>query len=224
MVETKSSFDAFLTQCTNQTEAAAGGDIFPEAQAFPATGQTTAFNADKNDGVVGGVAVPDDGTLTRGATLAFVDNGNGTLSDVNTGLMWEKKDDSAASLHHKDHTFRWSGSGTEETIWDWIDDVNAEGGTGFGGHSDWRIPNIKELQGIVNYQVFTPAITSAFNSNCVAACTVITCSCTVSSLYWSSSTYALTATSAWNLDFGDGRIGSGNKADDIYVRAVRSGL
>lgn len=34
-----------------------------------ATGQTTAYEADKNDGIVGPVEVPDDGTLQRGATL-----------------------------------------------------------------------------------------------------------------------------------------------------------
>jgi hypothetical protein len=52
------------------------------AMGFPATGQTTAYTADKND------------------------NGG---------------------LHDKDNGYTWTGGG--DTIWDWLDHVNAEGGT-----------------------------------------------------------------------------------------------
>lgn len=41
------------------------------AGGFPATGQTTAYQADKNDGVPEPVDVPDDGTLQRGKTLKY---------------------------------------------------------------------------------------------------------------------------------------------------------
>src|SRR5438876_4731452 len=57
-------------------------------------------------------------------------------------------------------------------------------GTSFAGHTDWRVPNVKELQNIV------PAVSPAFNNNCTSGCTVLTCSCTASSGYWSSTTVA----------------------------------
>jgi hypothetical protein len=113
-----------------------------------ATGQTTAYTADKNDGISGPVSVPDDGTLQRGAPLQYVDNSDGTVTDLNTGLQWEMKVAGSGCLHCVNDTYPWSGNGSQETIWDWLDDVNAEGGTGFTGHNDWRIPNLRELHSI----------------------------------------------------------------------------
>ena len=57
------------------------------------------------------------GTIQAGATLRYVDNGDGAITDLNTGLIWEKKDDNnSGGLHDKDNTYRWSGDGTQETI------------------------------------------------------------------------------------------------------------
>jgi hypothetical protein len=42
---------------------------------------------------------------------------------------------------------------------------------------DWRLPNVKELQSIVNYEVFEPAVSPAFDTDCPGA-TVLTGSCT----------------------------------------------
>ena len=183
---------------------------------FPASGQTAAYTADKNDGIVGGVAVPDDGTVQAGATLSYVDNGDGTITDLNTGLMWEKKNslDSTANfsnLHDADNTYRWSGDGSQETIWDWLGDINAEGGTGFAGHSDWRIPNVKELQSIIDYEVFNPSIAPIFGDT------------GVDSPYWSSSTVANDTDLAWVVLFSDSDVNHDDKTSDYFVRAVRGG-
>ena len=35
--------------------------------------------------------MPDNGTVRAGAPLRFTDNWDGTITDNNTGLMWEKK-------------------------------------------------------------------------------------------------------------------------------------
>jgi hypothetical protein len=194
-----------------------------ESQAFPGSGQTTAHQADKNDGIPGPVAVPDDGTVRAGAALAYVDNGDGTITDLNTGLMWEKKSHDHG-LHDKDNGYRWDGDGSQETIWDWLDDVNAEGGSGFAGYNDWRIPTVKELQSIIDYEQVDPAVDAVFNHDCTPPCDPPVCSCTASSFYWSSTTIAFSPTNAWSVDFDYGDVSLDGKYIDFLVRAVRGGL
>ena len=53
-----------------------------------ATGQTTCW--DSNGNVIPCAGTGQDGELRKGAPLAYVDNGDGTITDVNTGLMWEQ--------------------------------------------------------------------------------------------------------------------------------------
>jgi hypothetical protein len=189
---------------------------------FPETGQTTFYQADKNDGVPGWVPVPDDGTVEA---LAYVDNQDGTITDVTTGLMWEQKD-RAGGLHDVDNTYVWSGDGTQETIWDWLDDLNAERATGFAGHSDWRIPNAKELQSLVSYGRALPSIERVFATNCTPTCDVsrFTCGCTAPSDYWSSSTSLVSPDLAWTVSFSEGAVYFGFKTLDFdRVCAVRGG-
>ena len=162
---------------------------------FPATGQTTPSQANKNDGIGVSVDVPDDGTVQAGSPLMYHDLRDGTILDLNTQLVWEKKD-RAGGLHDKDDQFVWSGDGTQETIWDWLDDLNngcannedmpcsadgdcgVGGKCGFAGHRNWRIPNVRELLSIVDYGALIPTVDSAFNNNCAGTCTVLQCSCT----------------------------------------------
>jgi len=193
-----------------------------ECEGLPATGQTTAYQADKNDGIPGPVDVPDDGTVRAGAPLAYVDNGDGTITDLNTGLMWEKKSDDD-TLHDKDIAYLWSGNGNQETIWDWLDDVNAEGGTGFAGYSDWRIPNVRELQSIIDYERYDPSVDPVFNTGCAGGCTLTMCSCTVASYYWSSTTGAGgQGYYAWYVSFYNGNpYGISKDSLGPNVRAVR---
>jgi hypothetical protein len=216
---------AMQEQITSDADAIAvclSGTCPPTCSALPPTGQTTAYKADKNDGDPNDVAVPDDGTVQAGGALAYMDNGDGTITDLNTGLMWEKKSDDGG-LHDKDDTYRWSGDGSQETIWDWLDDVNAEGGSGFAGYSDWRIPNVKELHSILDYERYEPSVDPAFNTGCGPGCTVTNCSCTdISSGYYWSSSSSREPGNAWLVNFVIGYVVDGNKeAGAEPVRAVR---
>jgi hypothetical protein len=65
----------------------------------------------------------------------------------------------------------------------------------FAGHSDWRLPNVRELESIANYQNFSPAVSPAFNMNCTLGATVLNGSCTAARPYWSSTTNASHPTS-----------------------------
>ena len=75
-----------------------------------------------------------------------------------------------------------------------------------------------------------PAVESAFNTNCVAGCTVTTCSCTqsVACSYWSSTTFQGFPTLAWEVFFAQGGVGGGlNKSGlggEACARAVRGGV
>lgn len=203
--------EGIVDSCVDDIASALNGVVPLPCAQFPATGQTTAYTADKNDGIAGAVAVPDDGTVQAGATLSYTDNGDGTITDNNTGLMWEKKDDSSG-LHDKDNVYRWSGNGSQETIWDWLEDVNAEGGTGYAGHNDWRIPNIKELQSIVDYSIPFPGpvVNAAVGPTVASSC-------------WSSSSYVFYPSFAWFVSFSDGIVFNGDKSNGLFVRAVRGG-
>lgn len=73
--------------------------------------------------------------LVRGNTSygenIFVDNSDGTISDLATGLMWEMADDGK--------------------VRDWKEALSYTEGLTLAGHDDWRMPNVKELQSIVDY-------------------------------------------------------------------------
>jgi hypothetical protein len=64
---------------------------------------------------------------------SFIDNGDGTVTDTSTGLMWEQ-----------------NGS----TIGTWQDAFSYCETLSFAGHNDWRLPDINELQSCVDYNRF----------------------------------------------------------------------
>ena len=195
------------------------------AGTFPATGQTTSYSASTRTET--GAPVLDDGAVQAGGALSYQDNGDGTITDPNTQLMWEKKSQDGG-LHDVSMTFPYASS-TITTIWDWLARVNAEDGIGFAGYNDWRIPNVKELQSVVDYGTFDPAVDPAFNNGVSPACTVLTCSATASDSYWSSSALAKFPEKAWivtfylGTDFGEYKLFDPGYSHFHFVRAVRGG-
>jgi hypothetical protein len=182
------------------------------AQAFPATGQTTCWNT--AGAAISCAGTGQDGETQAGATLSYTDNGDGTITDNNTGLTWEKK-----SLDGTIHD--------ENTIYTWTDavavHVSGLNALAFGGHSDWRLPNVRELQSILNYESFGPAVSAVFHTGCVAGCAISACSCTASSNYWSSTSFSPDPAFAWFVDFSGATVNRDGKLQANRVRAVRGG-
>jgi len=188
---------------------------------FPASGQTTSYGPGS------------DGAVRAGAPLSYTDNGDGTITDNNTGLMWEKKD-SSAGVHDQDNSYTWgmteSNTMDGTMVTEFLDTLNRA--PCFAGHCDWRIPNVKELLSIVDYEIPYPgpAVDAAFNTNCVAGCTVDgtggpMCSCTASDSYWSSTTVRTRPSNAWDVFLGSGDVaGSDKRLIRRAARAVRGGL
>lgn len=189
------------------------GSVKPCAGAFPATGQTTCW--DSGGSVISCAGTGQDGELLAGAALAYVDNGDGTISDLRTGLMWEKFSDDG-SIHDKDNIYTWADAFAVKV-------ATLNSGGGFVGYTDWRVPNIRELESIVNRGTHTPSISGPFHTSCSASCTVTTCSCTQSDLHFSSSSGVGGPTSAWGVNFGSGSVLAEPKANTNRVRAVRGG-
>jgi hypothetical protein len=107
----------------------------------------------------------------------------------------------------------WTGSAANLTTplqkrWDSAAILDCEA-LDYAGYTDWRLPNLKELISIVNYEKVSPAInTTAFPN-------------TQSTFYWSSTPYADGATFAWFFSFYGGNPYNGNKTLAGYVRCVR---
>src|SRR5438034_562902 len=182
---------------------------------LPATGQTTCW--DTTGSAIPCAGTGQDGDFGEGAPLAYVDNGDGTVTDLNTGLTWEKLS-ADGTLHDKDNAYTWADAFTGH-----VATLNA---MNFAGHNDWRLPDVRELQSIVNYQSFDPTVSSAFNTDCAPGCHATTCSCTASGDYWSSTSSASGPSSAWYVGFLYGGVDafgrSGGKSSAASARAVRN--
>lgn len=85
----------------------------------------------------------------------FVDNGDQTITDRATGLMW-MKDDCGPQTNPGAPA---PGSGMDwETALAWVEQKNAEN---YLGHDDWRMPNAKELHSLFDYDRAPDATASA---------------------------------------------------------------
>lgn len=148
------------------------------------------------------VACPgQDSTYTTGCPPdgRFVDNGDGTVSDTCTGLMWQKDSMDVNA----------DGQSTVDDYTPWCNALAYCEDLSFAGHDDWRLPNVRELQSIVDYGRAGPSIDPMFGSS--------------AAWYWSSTSYFVYPVGAWVVNFNYGYVGFDEEGEvNGYVRAVRS--
>jgi hypothetical protein len=201
------------------------GGAPPPMCGFPATGQTVCFNSSNVVTFCGdpGSSAGQDGEIQAGAPLSYTDNGDGTITDNNTGLMWEKQSDDG-SIHDWNNVYDWTSAVS-------IHIAGLNGAT-FAGYTDWRLPNAKELQSIVDYDRFIAidppfevSIDPIFQTPCSPGCSVTSCSCTARATYLSSTTaFFLAEYRALTVYFDGGQIAPiPHFFGNFSVRAVRGG-
>ncbi len=160
----------------------------------------------------GGIVITSD-SLTSPNTVplsgtgigqkAYADNGDGTVTDPTTGLTWMR-----CSMGQI-----WDGTTCTGTAgaYTWDQAVALTGTVTFAGQSDWRLPNIRELQSIVERAAYDPAVDAGVFPN------------SATPYVWSSSTNAFTSSSAWLVFFHFGSSYSYSKSNAYQVRLVRAG-
>jgi len=158
-----------------------GGGGFGTAK----TGQTIVYEAG------------DDGTYQKGYPLVgdrFTDNGDGTITDNASGLMWPKDLKGAACN---------GGSSIG-----WIAGITFAEGLTFATHSDWRMANLKELISIMDYSLYGPPLNPIFIQ-------------AVTSSYWTSTAYKGNLDFRWGVWFTSGNCSNIHKAGNAYIMPVR---
>lgn len=135
----------------------------------------------------------------------FVNHEDGTITDVKTGLMWSVcsigQSYSDGQCTGAPQSFSWTQALQQAQI------VNNAGG--LAGKADWRLPNLKELGSIVEYQCHNPAINlEAFPD-------------TPSATYWSSTPDPRTGRQARSIYFVDGSDLTPDVSTARHVRLVR---
>lgn len=181
------------------------------------------------------LAKADKDAAKKGVTCRYLDNHDGTISDLNTLLMWEKKDEPGSGTEHDSSVkktwadaFEWAANLAQPPT---THDPTSTLGS-FAGYTDWRLPSISELITILDTSIDINCASGTSTSPCIDPIFRSGDSFTAGG-YWSSTTFEETPTSAWMIDFSNGVVNQFNKVPDPpggdpqsgirYVRAVRGG-
>lgn len=164
---------------------------------LPDTGQTKCYDNSVEIPCPqpGGPFYGQDGNY-RGPQPAYRDNGDGTVTDLNTGLMWQQGDSQNVGFGFT-----------------WQEAVDYCAALDLGGHTDWRLPTRRELSYLVNIDTVFP--NPYINTTYFPECHWIG--------YWSSSTYAYDPDRAWYVYFANGGLDAEAKIGSWYVRCARAG-
>jgi hypothetical protein len=122
-------FSLILTSCSKDNDIQRDTDKRADLL-LPDTGQTTSFTSTEGEDADFNINPP-----------SYTDNGNGTITDNVTGLMWQQTDGGEMSFE--------STSGYCKSLT-------------LGGFNDWRLPTCLELFGINSYNGINPALNTTY--------------------------------------------------------------
>lgn len=179
-----------------------GADLNP----LPDTGQTKCYDIDGNE-----ISCPTEGQTLYGQDAHYSGlapsytsrdiNGDIVVIDNNTNLIWQQN---TADINN-------DGSYDNLDQLKWQQAIDYCAGLTFAGYDDWRLPDITELESIVDYGRYDPSIASVFQA--------------ISYNYISASTVEFNVNNTRSIDFRWGNCGGGPKTVSVYwVRCVRVGL
>ena len=181
------------------------------------TGKTECWDGERLTGCGRSVAEGQDGAIEEGVPYPnprFRDGGDGTVTDRLTGLIWLKDANPFATKT-------------------WQEALNAVNGLNVGGAEDWRLPNVKELQSLIDFGRANLETRSLATPRSSVPPLALPCGhpfdFVKSRVYWSSTTVVSRPEEAWfvSLRFGtthfSGSADSATKAEKRGVWAVRGG-
>ncbi len=183
-----------VESCLTSQQTVSGNDVAFEV---PPTGQTNSY-AGGDDG---------DRTTVTVSTTRFIDNGDGTFGDSFTGLTW-------LGVRQCIFDQTWSSA------INYVNQLSASGGScselnDGSSIGEWRLPNINELQSLVDYSRQSPVFAAgiAFTG---------TWDSFPWTPYWSSTSFvADPGGNAWILNVDFGQVGIRNKSSMARAFAVR---
>ncbi len=181
---------------------------------LPKTGQTTCY--DNSGAVMSCTNTGQDGDLQKGVDWPnprFAANGDTSITDNLTGLAWAPHGNlmSMRDPHWEKQGPASDGSVTWQHALDYVAKLNAEK---YLGHNDWRLPNIKELESLVNYA--QPNTAAWLNNQGFT-------NAQGGDFYWSSTSFVDDAVRAWVVDLTYGNAHYFYKSNNHYVWPVRGG-
>ncbi len=140
----------------------------------------------------------------------FTSNGDGTVTDEQTGLMWQRcpvgytLDDRGTPADLDDDLC----TGSSAIEFDWQQALQAGDADDSAGFSDWRVPNVKELESLVEHSCIAQTIDTTFFPDAPPT------------PFWSS-TPALDGSGAWSVGFSNGESSTRDKTSAELLRLVR---
>jgi len=129
---------------------------------------------------------------SSGVASNFIDNKNGSVSDTTTGLMWQQ--------------------GSSPQTMNWQQALAYCENLELAGYTDWRLPNVHELQSIVDYTRYNPSINTSYFPS------------TTPTFYYTSTTRNDSPDYAWTVMFDYGYVNlyfGSDKLTPYYARCVR---
>jgi len=165
---------------------------------LPDTGQTTCYDntASISCPSPGQAFYGQDGNYTNNPP-SYTDNGNGTVTDNVTGLMWQQY--------------------VTQDRFTWYQATSLCSDLSLAGYTDWRLPAIKELMGIIHADRYLPPVDTTYFLPAIY-------NTWINGVWWSSTPYVDDSSRVWGMEIEDGATGDYPKSPIAFITwCVRAG-